>query len=68
MAQPNAAGPPWEGGLSVPFPPPHVPLFDSAAIVVAQPSDAQAGVAVSYSRGSWARTGMAWTASRCARS
>lgn len=55
MAQPHAAGQPWEGGLSVPVLPPHVPLFDSAAIVVAQPSDAQAGVAVSYSRGIFTR-------------
>lgn len=55
MAQPNAAGQPWEGGLSVPVLPPHIPLFDSAAIVVAQQSDAQAGVAVSYSRGIFTR-------------
>ena len=45
----------WEGGLSVPVLPPNVPLFDSAAIVVAQQSDAQAGVAVSYSRGIFTR-------------
>jgi hypothetical protein len=31
----NATGQPWEGGVSVPVLPPHVPLFDSAAIVVA---------------------------------
>jgi hypothetical protein len=55
MTQPHAAGQPWEGGLSVPVLPPHVPLFDSAAIVVAQQSDAQAGVAVSYSRGIFTR-------------
>lgn len=55
MAQPNAAAQPWEGGLSVPVLPPHVPLFDSAAIVVAQQSDTQAGVAVSYSRGIFTR-------------
>lgn len=46
---------PWEGGLSAPFLPPHVPLFDSAAIVVAQQADAQAGVAVCYSRGIFTR-------------
>jgi len=55
MAHGNAPDQPWEGGLSVPVLPPHVPLFDSAAIVVAQQSDAQAGVAVSYSRGIFTR-------------
>lgn len=55
MANGNAADQPWEGGLSVPVLPPHVPLFDSAAIVVAQQSDAQTGVAVSYSRGIFTR-------------
>jgi hypothetical protein len=55
MANGNATDWPWEGGLSVPVLPPHVPLFDSAALVVAQQSDAQAGVAVSYSRGIFTR-------------
>ena len=55
MASGNATDQPWEGGISVPVLPPHVPLFDSAAIVVAQQSDAQAGVAVSYSRGIFTR-------------
>jgi hypothetical protein len=55
MANDNATGQPWEGGLSVPVLPPHIPLFDSAAIVVAQQSDAQSGVAVSYSRGIFTR-------------
>lgn len=39
---------------------PHVPLFDSAAVVVAQQSDAQTGVAVSYSRGIFTR--QSWSA------
>jgi hypothetical protein len=55
MANDNATDQPWEGGLSVPVLPPHIPLFDSAAIIVAQQSDAQAGVAVSYSRGIFTR-------------
>ena len=55
MANDNATDQPWEGGLSVPVFPPHIPLFDGAAIVVAQQSDAQAGVAVSYSRGIFTR-------------
>ena len=55
MASGNATDQPWEGGISVPVLPPHVPLFDSAAVVVAQQSDAQAGVAVSYSRGIFTR-------------
>lgn len=55
MANGHASDQPWEGGVSVPALPPHVPLFDSAAIVVAQQSDAQAGVAVSYSRGIFTR-------------
>ena len=55
MANGNVTDQPWEGGISVPVLPPHVPLFDSAAIVVAQQSDAQAGVAVSYSRGIFTR-------------
>jgi hypothetical protein len=59
MANGNATDQPWEGGLCVPVLPPHVPLFDSAAIVVAQQSDAQAGVAVSYGRGIFTR--QAWS-------
>jgi hypothetical protein len=59
MANGSATDQPWEGGLSVPVLPPHVPLFDSAAIVVAQQSDAQAGVAVSYGRGIFTR--QAWS-------
>jgi hypothetical protein len=55
MAPSNAADQPWAGGLSVPVLPPHVPLFDSAAIVVAQQADAQSGVAVSYGRGIFTR-------------
>ena len=55
MAQFGAVDQPWEGGLSVPVLPPQVPLFDSAAIVVAQQSDAQTGVAVSYGRGIFTR-------------
>ena len=53
----NGSGPdqPWEGGISVPVLPPNVPFHDSAAIVVAQQSDAQTGVAVSYSRGIFTR-------------
>ena len=39
MADGNADDQPWEGGVSVPIPPPHVPEFDSAAIIVAQQSD-----------------------------
>ena len=49
----------WEGGFSVPVLPPQFPLFDSAAIVVAQQSDAQAGVAVSFGRGIFTR--QAWS-------
>jgi hypothetical protein len=59
MANGNATDQAWEGGLCVPVLPPHVPLFDSAAIVVAQQSDAQAGVAVSYGRGIFTR--QAWS-------
>ena len=59
MAVSNVEDQPWEGGVSVPVFPPHVPLFGSAAIVVAQPTDAQAGVAVSYSRGILTR--QAWS-------
>jgi len=59
MPNGNATDQPWEGGLCVPVLPPHVPLFDSAAIVVAQQSDAQAGVAVSYGRGIFTR--QAWS-------
>ena len=59
MTNGNAANQPWEGGLSVPFPPPHLPAFDSAAIIVAQQSDAQTGVTVSYSRGIFTR--QAWS-------
>jgi hypothetical protein len=55
MANGNAADQPWEGGLSVPVLPPHVPLFDSAALVVAQQADAQTGVTVSYNRGIFTR-------------
>jgi hypothetical protein len=55
MTNCNAADQPWEGGLAVPVLPPHVPLFDSAAILVAQQSDAQTGVAVSYGRGIFTR-------------
>jgi hypothetical protein len=50
---------PWEAGLSVPFAPPGVPEFDSAAIVVAQQFDAEAGTAVAYSRGIFTR--QEWT-------
>ena len=49
----------WEGGFSVPVLPPQFPLFDSAAIVVAQQTDAQAGMAVSFSRGIFTR--QAWS-------
>ena len=59
MTVSNVEDQPWEGGVSVPVLPPHVPLFDSAAIVVAQPTDAQAGVAVAYSRGIFTR--QAWS-------
>ena len=59
MASGNAEDQPWEGGVSVPVLPPHVPAFGSAAIVVAQQSDTQAGVAVSYSRGIFTR--QAWS-------
>ena len=55
MATPNLAEQPWEGGISALFLPPHVPLFDSAAIVIAQQSDAQSGAAISYSRGIFTR-------------
>lgn len=55
MVNGSAADQPWEGGLSVPVLPPNVPLFDSAAIVVAQQSDAQTGVVVSYNRGIFTR-------------
>ena len=46
---------PWEGGCSVPTLPPEVPVFDGAAIVVAQQSDAQTGVVISYRRGIFTR-------------
>jgi len=59
MANGNATDQPWEGGVSVPVLPPHVPLFDSAAIVVAQQSNPQTGVAVAYSRGIFTR--QAWS-------
>ena len=59
MAFGKAEDQPWEGGVSVPVLPPHVPAFGSAAIVVAQQSDTQAGVAVSYSRGIFTR--QAWS-------
>src|SRR5580692_11834125 len=59
MANGNATDQWWEGGLSVPVLPPQVPLFDSAAIVVAQQSDDQSGVAVSYGRGIFTR--QAWS-------
>ena len=55
MANGNAVDETWEGGFSVPVLPPHVPLFDSAAVVVAQQSDAQTGVTVSYNRGIFTR-------------
>lgn len=55
MADGNPDDQPWEGGVSVPILPPHVPEFDSAAIIVAQQSDAEAGVTVSYSRGIFTR-------------
>jgi hypothetical protein len=55
MTSSDSTDQPWEGGLSVPALPPHVPLFDSAALVIAQQSDAQAGVAVSYGRGIFTR-------------
>jgi hypothetical protein len=59
MANGNATDQPWEGGISVPVLPPHVPLFDSAAIVVAQQADSQSGASVSYSRGIF--TKQAWS-------
>jgi hypothetical protein len=59
MTQSSATDQPWAGGLSVPFFPPGVPELDSAAIVVAQQFDAEAGVAVSYSRGIFTR--QEWT-------
>jgi hypothetical protein len=59
MANDNAAGEPWEGGFCVPFPPPGVPPFDSAAIVVAQQSGAETGVTVFYSGGIFTR--QAWS-------
>jgi hypothetical protein len=55
MSNGNATDQPWEGGLSVPVLPPHVPLFESAAIVIAQQADAQTGAVVSYSRGIFTR-------------
>jgi hypothetical protein len=55
MTQSSVTDQPWAGGLSVPFLPPGVPQLDSAAIVVAQQFDAEAGVAVSYSRGIFTR-------------
>jgi len=51
MTTNNRNGQPWQGGVSVPVLPPHIPLFDSAAIVVARQSDSQTGEAVSYNRG-----------------
>ncbi len=59
MAASDVEDQPWEGGVSVPVLPPHVPLFDSAAVVVAQQTDAQAGVAVAYNRGIFTR--QAWS-------
>jgi hypothetical protein len=59
MAAGDVEDQPWEGGVSVPVLPPHVPLFDSAAVVVAQLTDAQAGVAVAYNRGIF--TPQAWS-------
>lgn len=59
MAAGDVEDQPWEGGVSVPVLPPHVPLFDSAAVVVAQQTDAQAGVAVAYNRGIFTR--QAWS-------
>jgi hypothetical protein len=59
MTQSSVTDQPWVGGLSVPFAPPGVPEFDSAAIVVAQQFDAEAGVAVAYSRGIFTR--QEWT-------
>ena len=50
MTVSNVEDQPWEGGVSVPVFPPHVPLFDSAAVVVTKQTHAQAGVAVAYSR------------------
>jgi hypothetical protein len=55
MANGTTTDEPWEGGLSVPVLPPHIPLLDSAAIVVAQQSDSQTGGMVSYSRGIFTR-------------
>jgi hypothetical protein len=55
MADYSATDNPWEGGCSVPVLPPDVPVFDSAAIVVAQQSDAQTGVVISYRRGIFTR-------------
>jgi hypothetical protein len=55
MANGTAIDQPWEGGISVPVLPPHTPLFDSAAIVIAQQSDDQTGAVVSYSRGIFTR-------------
>ena len=59
MTQSSATGQPWQGGVSVPLAPPHVPEFDSAAIILAQQSDAETGVTVSYSRGIFTR--QAWS-------
>ena len=59
MTQSSTTDQPWTGGLTVPFFPPSVPELASAAIVVAQPFDAEAGVAVSYSRGIFTR--QEWT-------
>jgi hypothetical protein len=59
MTQSSATNQPWAGGLSAPFSPPALPEFDSAAIVVVQQSDAEAGVAVSYSGGVFRR--QEWT-------
>lgn len=59
MTQSSATNQPWAGGLSAPFSPPGLPEFDSAAIVVVQQADAEAGVAVSYSGGVFSR--QEWT-------
>jgi hypothetical protein len=59
MTQSSVTDRPWTGGLSVPFGPPDAPELDSAAIVVAQQFDAEAGIAVAYSRGIFTR--QEWT-------
>jgi hypothetical protein len=45
----------WEGGFTGPVLPPAVPQFDNGAIALAQRSDDQAGVLVSYSNGIFTR-------------